>query len=113
MFQLPPWLDGEDARPYYVRLCQATPQWLTREQKRQFYRIYARMRRMRRSGRRVSVDHIVPLKNELVCGLNVPWNLEIIDESSNYSKGNRSWPDAPYEVIQMFGAYEPQQLRLI
>lgn len=42
-----------------------------------------------------SVDHIVPLKHPLVCGLHVEHNLRVIPQRENASKGNRWWPDMP------------------
>ncbi len=43
----------------------------------------------------MEVDHIVPLKNELVCGLHVWHNLQLLDRNLNRAKRNHSWPDMP------------------
>lgn len=43
------------------------------------------------------VDHIVPLKHPLVCGLHVEFNLRAISPLENFRKGNRWWPDMPIE----------------
>jgi hypothetical protein len=37
------------------------------------------------------VDHIVPLKHPLVCGLHVPWNVRVLPKAHNDIKGNSLW----------------------
>lgn len=69
---------------------EATPSWLTREQKgqiRELYKIAITMTKT--TGEQYVVDHIIPLRSEVVCGLHVPWNLRVITQEENLLKSNK------------------------
>lgn len=69
---------------------KATPSWLTKEQLSQIEAIYwlARLQ-YELTDEKYHVDHIVPLKGKTVCGLHVPWNLQVLPAKENISKGNK------------------------
>lgn len=69
---------------------QRTPKWLSKQDKIAMRDFYLRASMLsRKTGISYSVDHIVPLQGELVSGLNVPWNLQILTKEENSRKGNR------------------------
>jgi hypothetical protein len=72
------------------RYKQATPKWLTKEQKAEIRQFYTEAQRLiKETGRRFEVDHIEPIQGEDVCGLNVPWNLQILLKEENLKKSNK------------------------
>ena len=74
----------------------ATPPWITKDQKLQMRQMYLEAQRLTKlTGERYVVDHIVPLINESVCGLHVPWNLRIMTQEENLKKSNKLL-DAPH-----------------
>ena len=68
----------------------ATPKWLTKEQKDAIKQKYIEaMAITRGTGIAHVVDHIVPLRGELVSGLHVAWNLAVITSKANSKKSNK------------------------
>lgn len=69
---------------------EATPAWLTKEERLQMRELYVQARKLTAvTGERYVVDHIVPLRGEFVCGLHVPWNLRVITQDENLKKSNK------------------------
>jgi 5-methylcytosine-specific restriction endonuclease McrA len=72
------------------RFREATPHWLSPEQKMEIrlkYRLAIEVSRT--TGVRHAVDHIIPLHGDTVCGLHVPWNLRVITQEENLVKSNK------------------------
>lgn len=66
---------------------KATPSWANKFFIQEAYRL-ARLR-TKITGVRWHVDHIVPLRSPLVCGLHVENNLQVILGIENERKGNK------------------------
>lgn len=75
---------------------QATPMWANAAKIREKYLLAARLTES--TGIVWHVDHSVPLINELVCGLHVEHNLQVIPAAINMKKSNRWWPDMPTDL---------------
>lgn len=74
-------------RKTHVR--QATPSWLTSEQKAHIKRTYRLAQIMKdETGIDYHVDHIIPLRGENICGLHVPQNLQVLKADLNLKKSN-------------------------
>lgn len=68
---------------------QATPPWLTRAQKAQIRELYKiAITTTQLTGTQYVVDHIYPLRSDVVCGLHVPWNLRPVTQEENLRKSN-------------------------
>ncbi len=81
-----------------ARKKQATPPWPTKEQRREMRDLYETAELFRTNlNEDFHVDHIIPINHPLVCGLHVPWNLQILTAADNLQKGNSvelgPWPD--------------------
>ena len=73
---------------YEQRKNKRTPSWLTEEHHKEIHTFYWLAQDLKKvTGSTYHVDHIVPLNGKHVCGLHVPWNLQILPEDLNLSKG--------------------------
>lgn len=73
------------AAAYQASKIRATPPWLTNTQRKQIESFYMEAQRR---GEGWTVDHIIPLRGRTVCGLHVPWNLQVLTRSENSRKNN-------------------------
>jgi hypothetical protein len=69
---------------------KACPPCLTASDHQEIQAFYNAARRLSKStGIPHEVDHIIPLLHPLVCGLHVPWNLQVLTEVQNRAKANK------------------------
>ena len=90
----PSWCAENNARRRAAKL-QATPAWADQDKIKFIYAQAAELG--------MHVDHIVPLKSKLVCGLHNEFNLQVLTGVDNLKKGNRHWPDMPLAAEGGFG----------
>lgn len=64
----------------------ATPSWSEKELIKQLYQAALYLKRL--TGIKWDIDHEVPLKNSLVCGLHVYQNLQLLPHVDNVKKSN-------------------------
>lgn len=73
----------------HTRKLNACPKWLSEDERWMIQEAYHLSAvRTKATGIKWHVDHIVPLQGKTVCGLHVPWNLQVITASENCSKRN-------------------------
>lgn len=72
---------------YDSRVRASRPSWQSQKEINNYYK------KAKENG--LEVDHIVPIKSDLVCGLHCIDNFQLLTRSENASKGNRHWPDMP------------------
>jgi 5-methylcytosine-specific restriction endonuclease McrA len=70
-----------------ARKLRATPTWANEVALQAVYAEAAR------TG--LQVDHIVPLRSPLVCGLHWEGNLQLLTAAENARKNNHWWPHMP------------------
>lgn len=81
-----------ERRSRKLAVANAKPNWADDEEIRMWYEV---AEVLSRGGVQFHVDHIIPLRSPLVCGLHVQNNLTVIPWHENLAKGNRTWPGMP------------------
>ena len=74
----------------YASKKNRTPPWLTKAQEieiKSFYWLAQDLNKVTEGN--YHVDHIIPLQGDGVCGLHVPWNLQVLPADINIAKGNK------------------------
>lgn len=75
---------------YKKARAQATPKWADKDKIEEIYEACRTLTKKTR--RKHQVDHIIPLRGKLVCGLHVENNLQILTKLANRSKSNKFDP---------------------
>lgn len=91
--ELNPAAHNEARRRRKAQSRQATPKWANGFFMVECYDLARR--RTRATGFAWHIDHVIPLKHPLVCGLHCEQNLAVIPGITNLRKNNLHWPDMP------------------
>lgn len=77
---------------YKAAKVSQTPSWANEQAIKAFYAEAKRLEEL--TGIKFHVDHIIPLQGELVSGLHVETNLQLLPANENIGKGNSFNPEA-------------------
>lgn len=84
-------LTAEGVKRRRATLKVATPPWLSKADRKDMLRLSALAKSWSEKwGVSYHTDHIVPLHGKDVCGLHVPWNLQILAAPLNQTKSNKT-----------------------
>ena len=79
-----------NSQKYQAGKINRTPSWLTTkdlEEIKSFYQLSTDLQQA--TGKKMNVDHVIPLQGKKVTGLHVPNNLQVLEKNENVSKLNR------------------------
>lgn len=93
---------GKEGVVHRAQTVRATPRWLSAEDKQKIRELYREAKRLTAlTGELHVVDHIVPKIGKTVCGLHVPWNLQVMHWRPNAVKGPWTWPGMWNEQLDL------------
>lgn len=84
------WIEN-NSRGTYIKQCVLSyPPWVDRAELQALWDQCRTLEGL--TGLRFVLDHIVPLRHPLVCGLSVPWNMRPVPYACNATKSNKFNP---------------------
>lgn len=87
---VPKWIANRPRNRYIAQVVLSAPPWLDLAMRREIMAMHETARAITKATGILHVlDHIEPLNHPDVCGLSVPWNLQIVPWRVNAAKGNR------------------------
>lgn len=90
---MPRWIRQHKRRGYIVAAFLSTPLWV---KARDFNELQRRANDLTKLlGKQHVLDHIIPIRHHSVCGLTVPWNIQVLTSKQNSDK-NGKWN--PYQL---------------
>lgn len=101
---LPTWLMNHTRKDRIIKAALSAPPWVDRKAIAKLYKRAAQLSELTEI--KHVVDHIIPIDHPDVCGLTVPWNMQVITAKANAFKGAKWAPDQD----DLFT--EPEQLRI-
>jgi hypothetical protein len=87
----PFWISNNPRAGYIASVTVSCPDWVDRVEL-ELLRTWARAMTII-TGELHVLDHIIPVNHPRVCGLTVPWNLQVIHWRANGVKGNTWCPE--------------------
>lgn len=100
------WVYKNERADYIIRVALSCPPWVCRAELRAFE--HEARWKTQSTGIKHVVDHVVPVTHPLVCGLTVPWNLQVITYAANAKKSN-----GLHHAFQVELFDQPEQLSIL
>lgn len=88
------WIENRDRCDYIRSIVISAPPWLTIDDRKEINMLAEWCKVMQiMTGKLHCLDHIVPVTHWNVCGLTVPWNIQVIPSKANSVKSNTFCPE--------------------
>lgn len=107
---IPNWIKNNKRSEYILSVVLSAPPWIRFADFKDVLK--EKERKQRVTGVEHVLDHHIPLNHPYVCGLTVPWNIDVITRAANGRKSNR-WARGQGELFttpEQFALFENDHL---